>query len=142
MGAQTSKTAGKAEVAVEKPAEGAAVAAKPNGQVNYSLMFSVLMVEAEFGLVLSDAWTQWRAPRSLEPHARRHSGKVATCNRIQPFNVLILSRLFYIAALLHFIQKCFILIRPRPFKFIFNVNFRTQLICRMYSLSLNCSLKF
>lgn len=34
MGAQISKTAGKEEAAVEKPAEGAAVAAKTNGQVN------------------------------------------------------------------------------------------------------------
>lgn len=34
MGAQISKTAGKEEAAVEKPAEGAAVAAKANGQVN------------------------------------------------------------------------------------------------------------
>lgn len=34
MGAQISKTAGKEEAAVEKPAEGAAVAAKSNGQVN------------------------------------------------------------------------------------------------------------
>ncbi|KAM6917283.1 myristoylated alanine-rich protein kinase C substrate b [Lycodopsis pacificus] len=34
MGAQTSKTAGKEEAAVEKPAEGAAVAAKTNGQEN------------------------------------------------------------------------------------------------------------
>ncbi|XP_034714348.1 myristoylated alanine-rich protein kinase C substrate b [Etheostoma cragini] len=34
MGAQISKTAGKEEAAVEKPAEGAAVAAKTNGQEN------------------------------------------------------------------------------------------------------------
>lgn len=34
MGAQISKTAGKEEAAVEKAAEGAAVAAKSNGQVN------------------------------------------------------------------------------------------------------------
>lgn len=34
MGAQISKTAGKEEAAVEKPAEGAAVAAKANGQVD------------------------------------------------------------------------------------------------------------
>lgn len=34
MGAQTSKAAGKEEAAVEKPAEGAAVASKTNGQVN------------------------------------------------------------------------------------------------------------
>lgn len=33
MGAQISKNAGKEEAAVEKPAEGAAVAAKANGQV-------------------------------------------------------------------------------------------------------------
>lgn len=37
MGAQISKTAGKEEAAVEKPAEGAAVAAKTNGQVNHIL---------------------------------------------------------------------------------------------------------
>lgn len=36
MGAQISKTAGKEEAAVEKPAEGAAVAAKTNGQVKLS----------------------------------------------------------------------------------------------------------
>lgn len=35
MGAQISKTAGKEEAAVEKPADGAAVAAKTNGQVIY-----------------------------------------------------------------------------------------------------------
>ena len=33
MGAQISKTAGKEDVAAEKPAEGAAVEAKANGQV-------------------------------------------------------------------------------------------------------------
>jgi len=34
MGAQISKTAGKEETAVEKPAEGEAAASKTNGQVN------------------------------------------------------------------------------------------------------------
>lgn len=37
MGAQISKTAGKEEAVVEKAAEGAAVAAKSNGQVNQCL---------------------------------------------------------------------------------------------------------
>lgn len=38
MGAQTSKAAGKEEAAVEKPAEGAAVASKTNGQVSRALI--------------------------------------------------------------------------------------------------------
>lgn len=37
MGAQISKNAGKEEAAVEKPAEGAAVAAKANGQVRRAI---------------------------------------------------------------------------------------------------------
>lgn len=39
MGGQISKTAGKEEAAVEKAAEGAAVAAKTNGQVHLQLVF-------------------------------------------------------------------------------------------------------
>lgn len=37
MGAQLSKTAGKAETATEKPGEAAASPTKTNGQVNYIL---------------------------------------------------------------------------------------------------------
>lgn len=37
MGAQLSKTAGKAETAAEKPGEAAASPTKTNGQVNYIL---------------------------------------------------------------------------------------------------------
>lgn len=50
MGAQISKTAGKEEAAVEKPAEGAAVAAKTNGQVNPILIIQVLIARAGFCL--------------------------------------------------------------------------------------------
>lgn len=83
MGAQISKTAGKEEAAVEKPAEGAAVAAKTNGQVKKkkkhfyhpSLKFSSGVLSR-----FSNVLRQWRAPCSLKhPHAHRHSGKVATC---------------------------------------------------------------
>lgn len=53
MGAQISKTAGKEEAAVEKPAEGAAVAAKANGQVNYILIIQVSNSQAAFCSVLA-----------------------------------------------------------------------------------------
>lgn len=43
MGAQISKTAGKEEVAAEKAAEGAAVAAKSNGQVNITISILILL---------------------------------------------------------------------------------------------------
>lgn len=41
MGTQLSKTAGKAETAVEKPGEAAASPTKTNGQVNYILNTSL-----------------------------------------------------------------------------------------------------
>lgn len=59
MGAQISKTAGKEEAAVEQPAEGAAVAAKTNGQVVLwaflllKRMIQILIAHAEFCLNLA-----------------------------------------------------------------------------------------
>lgn len=44
MGAQISKNAGKEEAAVEKPAEGAAVAAKANGQVRRGIRRGFFLV--------------------------------------------------------------------------------------------------
>lgn len=62
MGAQISKTAGKDAAAVEKPAEGAAVAAKTNGQVG---IVSLLIDGARFCLKSSNVLRQWRAPCCL-----------------------------------------------------------------------------
>lgn len=65
MGAQTSKAAGKEEAAVEKPTEGAAVAAKANGQVRFTFDGLILNCWRGIGLALSSALARWRAPCSM-----------------------------------------------------------------------------
>lgn len=66
MGAQISKTGGKEEAAVEKPAEGAAVAAKTNGQV-IKMHFYHPRVKFSSGVLsrFSYVLRQWRAPCSM-----------------------------------------------------------------------------
>lgn len=84
MGAQISKTAGKEEAAVEKPAEGAAVAAKSNGQVNLIRMIQILIAQAEFSLKSCNVLRQWRAPCS--PSASTRSPAFRESGHMYPFS--------------------------------------------------------
>lgn len=71
MGAQISKTAGKEEAAVEQPAEGAAVAAKTNGQVVLWAFFVVEKNDSDLNCArgilpqFSNVLRQWCAQCSL-----------------------------------------------------------------------------
>lgn len=72
MGGNVSKTAGKEEAAVEKPGEGAAVAAKANGQVFYRFFIvKILRLFVSF-LAMNCVNGVLHVPRSIPTTLTRH----------------------------------------------------------------------